>query len=377
MMGRLESVQNQFFYNFRLDDIVPADHLVRRIDAVLDLSWLHAELEPYYSHTGRPSIDPELMMRMLILGYVFAIRSERQLCAEVQVNLAYRWFCRLDIEAAIPDHSVFSRARHERFREAETFRLVFERVVEACIAAGHVGGKSFSVDASFIKADVNQLKRLPGDQPIDWPAAKRASRAVTEYLSALDRSAPDVGKGGRPTAPPKAISLTDPQAVWAAKRRKARPLFVYDANYLIDNKLGVIVNAEGTRANRIEENRVAVSMIERVIKRFNLKPQRLAADTAYGSGKTLKALLACGIELQSLLTDEASRPQAMELIRAMIDRIEVHEGETRSKPEVILIGALSEILAFTQGNTTAAPIGDDGRNLMVAGEGFEPPTHGL
>ena len=307
MMGRLESVQDQFFYNFRLDDIVPADHLVRRIDAVLDLSWLHAELEPYYSHTGRPSIDPELMMRMLILGYVFAIRSERQLCSEVQVNLAYRWFCRLDIEDAIPDHSVFSRARHERFRDAGTFRLVFEKVVDACIAAELVGGKSFSVDASFIKADVNQLKRSPGDRPIDWPDAQHASRAVTEYLSALDGNTPDVGKGGRPTTPPKAISLTDPQAVWATKRRKARPLFVYDANYLIDNKLGVIVDAEGTRANRIEENRVAVAMIERVIGRFDLKPQRLAADTAYGSGKTLKALIAYGIDPHIPVWDKSTR----------------------------------------------------------------------
>ena len=105
MMGRQESVQDQFFYNFRLDDVVPTDHLVRRIDAVLDLSWLHGELEPYYSHTGRPSIDPELMMRMLIIGYVFAIRSERQLCSEVQVNLAYRWFCRLGVEDPIPDLS--------------------------------------------------------------------------------------------------------------------------------------------------------------------------------------------------------------------------------------------------------------------------------
>ncbi len=91
MMGRLKSSQDQFFYNFCLDDVVPADHLVRRIDAVLDLSWLHEELRPCYSHTGRPSIDPELMMRMLIIGYVFAVRSERQLCSEVQVNLAYRW----------------------------------------------------------------------------------------------------------------------------------------------------------------------------------------------------------------------------------------------------------------------------------------------
>jgi len=124
--------------------VVPPDHLVRRIDAVLDLSWVHGELAPFYSHTGRPSIDPELMIRMLIVGYVFAIRSERQLCAEVQVNLAYRWFCGLGIEDEIPNHSVFSRARHERFREAEAFRHVFERVVASCIAAGLVGGESWS-----------------------------------------------------------------------------------------------------------------------------------------------------------------------------------------------------------------------------------------
>ena len=105
MMGRLESSQDWFFYDFCLDDVVPSDHLVRRIDAVLDLSRLHGELDPYYSHTGRPSIDPELMMRMLIIGYVFAIRSERQLCSEVQVNLAYRWFCRLGLEDTIPTGS--------------------------------------------------------------------------------------------------------------------------------------------------------------------------------------------------------------------------------------------------------------------------------
>jgi transposase len=117
---------------------------------------------------------------MLIIGYVFAIRSERQLCSEVQVNLAYRWFCGLGLEDAIPVHSVFSRARHERFREAEAFRLVFEGVVEACLAEGLVGGKSFSVDASFIRADVNQVRRVPGDAPIDWPDREEATRAVTE-----------------------------------------------------------------------------------------------------------------------------------------------------------------------------------------------------
>jgi len=101
-MGRREEGQGQFFYSFDLDKVVPPDHLVRQIDGFLDLSWVHKELAPYYSHTGRPSIDPVLMIRMLIVGYVFALRSERRLCAEVQVNLAYRWFCKLGIEDRSP-----------------------------------------------------------------------------------------------------------------------------------------------------------------------------------------------------------------------------------------------------------------------------------
>jgi transposase len=126
----------RLFYQFKLDDAVPEDHLVRKIDAALDLSWLRSELAPHYSSMGRPSIDPELMIRMLVVGYVFAIRSERLICREVQVNLAYRWFCKLGIEDAILDHSAFSRARNERFRDGDIFRRMFERVVEACIAAG-------------------------------------------------------------------------------------------------------------------------------------------------------------------------------------------------------------------------------------------------
>ena len=177
MMGRRERGQGQFFYAFDLDKVVPTDHLVRRIDGVLDLDWVHKELASSYSHIGRPSIDPVLMIRMLLVGYVFAIRSERQLCSEVQVNLAYRWFCQLGIEDGIPDHSVFSRARHERFRESDALRRVFEGVVAKCIAAGLVGGEALSVDASLIKADVDKKKRLPGDQPIAWPKAEQASRA--------------------------------------------------------------------------------------------------------------------------------------------------------------------------------------------------------
>src|SRR3984893_1498757 len=152
MMGRSDRDQGQLFYSFRLEEVVPDDHLAREIAAVLDLSWVRAELAPYYSRLGRPSIDPVLMIRMLVVGYVFAIRSERLLCREVRVNLAYRWFCGLNIEDKIPDHSAFSRARNERFRDSDIFRHLFERVVEACISAGLVGGEGFAVDASLIVA---------------------------------------------------------------------------------------------------------------------------------------------------------------------------------------------------------------------------------
>ena len=172
MMGRLEKGQDQLFYDVCLEKLVPPDHMVRKLDRVVDLGWVARDLAPLYSHTGRPSIDPELMLRMLIVGYVFAIRSERQLCAEVQVNLAYRWFCGLSVEDPVPDHSAFSRARHERFRETDVLRRLFEGVVDSCLRKGLVGGTSFSVDASLIKADVNPTKRVPGDQPIAWPIAR-------------------------------------------------------------------------------------------------------------------------------------------------------------------------------------------------------------
>src|SRR6478672_9328621 len=186
MMGRLNHDQGQLFYSFCLDEVVPSDHRVRDIAAVLDLSWVQGELAPYYSNLGRPSIDPVLMIRMLIVGYVFAIRSERALCREVKVNLAYRWFCKLSIEDQIPDHSAFSRARNERFRDSNIFRRVFERVVGACIAAGLVGGAGFAVDASLIQADANKHRSIPGakwNRDID---PDQARRAVKEYLATLE-----------------------------------------------------------------------------------------------------------------------------------------------------------------------------------------------
>jgi transposase len=282
MMGRLNHDQEQLLYSFHLDEAVPHDHPVRKIAAVLDLSWVHSDLAPFYPKMGRPSIDPELMIRMLIIGYVFAIRSERAICRDVQVNLAYRWFCGLSIEHKIPDHSAFSRARHERFRDSDMFRRVFERVVEACIAAGLVGGEGFAVDASLIAADANKQRSISGSE---WNKARDphgASRAMREYLATLD----DAAFGAASEVMPKFISRSDPAAQWTGAMR-GPAFFAYADNYLIDVKFGIIMDVKASRAIRQAEVGAAKAMIERTEERFEIKPAYLAADTAYGSADTL------------------------------------------------------------------------------------------
>jgi transposase len=253
MMGRVEKDQGQFFYAFDLEDHIPKDHLLRSIDHFLDLSGLHDHLAPYYSHTGRPSIDPELMMRMLIVGYCYGIRSERQLCEEVKLNLAYRWFCRLSIEDTVPEHSTFSKNRHGRFRDADAFRFVFEQVLERCIAEGLVGGEGFAIDASIVKADASR-RRHHEDDDDDWGGG---SHAVVEYLNSLDRSIPEGGKQ------PMKVSQTDPASRWTAARSGAT-FYAYSTNYLIDIEAGIIMDVEATPANRSFEVASTRTMMERV-----------------------------------------------------------------------------------------------------------------
>ena len=286
MMGRQTTDQGQLFYAFNLEEVVPDDHLVREIAAILDLSWVHEELAPHYSHTGRPSIDPLLIIRMLILGYVFAIRSERALCREVQVNLAYRWFCGLGLEDKIPDHSTFSRARNERFSDGDIFRRVFERVVTSCIAAGLVGGEGFAVDASLIEADANKCRSIPGTEWSKDIDPEVSSRAVREYLATLD----DAAFGAATEAVPKFVSPSDPAAQWTGAMKSAA-FFAYADNYLIDVKFGVIMDVEASRAIRQAEVGASRTMIERTEDCFGIKPDWLAADTAYGSAPNLNWLV--------------------------------------------------------------------------------------
>ena len=261
MMGQLPAGQNALFYEFCLEKYVPADHLLRLIDGFLDLSHLRQHLTEFYSTTGRPSIDPELMIRMLIVGYCFGIRSERRLCEEVHLNLAYRWFCRLGLEGEVPDHSTFSKNRHGRFRESEAFRLVFEDVVAQCMAEGLIRGEGFAIDASTIKADASKQRSTPGTEAIDWHDPAKATRPVREYLSALDGE-------GVASMPPKSVSLTDPQARWTAAPG-GPAFFAYSTNYLIDTAHGVILDVEATPAYRTAEVDVTQTLLERVEERLD------------------------------------------------------------------------------------------------------------
>jgi transposase len=289
MMGQQGGSQDRLFYSFNLGDQVPRGHLLRGIDRFFDLGELRHHLAPFYSHTGRPSIDPELMIRMLIVGYCFGIRSERRLCEEVQLNLAYRWFCRLDLEAVVPDHSTFSKNRHGRFRESDAFRHVFESVLRRCMSEGLVGGEGFAIDASVIKADANRARGVPGAEVIDWNKGDGPTRAVREYLAALEENNPTCDGAGDPPDPPTApknVSLTDPAARWTAAPG-GPAFFAYSTNYLIDLQAGIIVDVEATPAHRTQEVDSARTMVDRVEERFNLKPDRLVGDTAYGTGSML------------------------------------------------------------------------------------------
>jgi transposase len=300
MMGHRQVDQVALFYEFSIETHVPADHLLRSIDRFVELGELRQELACFYSTMGRPSVDPELMIRMLIVGYCFGIRSERRLCEEVHLNLAYRWFCRLGLDGGVPDHSTFSKNRHGRFRQSDLFRRLFETVLRRCISEGLVGGEGFAVDASLIKADANRQKGIEGEKGL---APEAAGRAVKEYLAVLD----DGAFGAASEVTPKFISPADPAARWT-RAHGGHAFFAYSTNYLIDVENAIIVDVEATTAIRQAEVLAARRMIERSMERFDLYPARLMGDSAYGSAAMLGWLVhEHGIEPHVTVFDKSAR----------------------------------------------------------------------
>jgi transposase len=255
----------------------------------------------FYSCTGCPSVDPELMVRMLLIGYCFSIRSERRLCQEVGLNLAYRWFCRLGLEDPVPHHSTFSVNRHGRFRESDIFRKVFESVVCQCMAVGLVKGEGFAVDASVIEADASRFQRVEGSE-VDWTEAQLASRPVREYLAGLDGEHAPTNSARKP----KALSPCDPAAAWTTRGRR-KVMFGYSLNYLIDMEQAIIVDVEATTTRISKEVDATETMIARTEERFDLKPDYIAGDVAYGTGEMLGWLVDHGIDPHIPVWDKGKR----------------------------------------------------------------------
>ena len=339
MMGERRVMQEALFYGFSLERHVPGDHLLRRIDRFVDLSEVRAYLEPYYSEVGRPSIDPELMIRMLIVGYCVGVRSERRLCEEVHLNLAYRWFCRLGLEGDVPDHSTFSKNRHGRFRESDLLRKLFETVVARCMKERLVGGEAFAVDASMIVADAHRRRGVAKVEDLD-PAS---SRAIAEYLSVLD----DAAFGGATPTEPKAISPTDPAARYTAAANTAA-VYAYSDNYLVDLKHAVIMDVEATTAIRQAEVGAAKTMLDRTAEQFDLTPSRLVADGGYGSA-----------DMVGWLVDERG--------------IEPHVNLDKSE---LTDGALSRSdFAFDDATAAANALREDA-NRAIARRFYSPRRHG-
>jgi transposase len=282
MMGRLPRMESLFYY-FRLEDQIPEDHLLRLIDRYVDLSFVRERLKNLYSSIGRPSIDPEVLLRLLLVGYLYGITSERRLLEEVRMHLAYRWFTRLGFEQEIPDHSTFSKNRHGRFRQSGVFREVFEEIVRRCLEAGLVEGQNLAVDGTMVGANASRQSRVPREQ---LKETARLSRTVREYLTELEEE--------NPVSDTEMISTTDPDAILATKGGGTAIMAYYD-NYLIDTASRVIVDVEATPALSRQEMVAACRMIERVEK-LGLRPESLGADKAFGSGEFLAWLLARGVQ---------------------------------------------------------------------------------
>lgn len=240
MLGPKQAMQVALFYEVSLEDHVPQDHLLRSIDRFLDLGVIGAHLADFYSPTGRPSVDPGLLV-----GCCFGIRSERRLCEEVHLNLAYRWFCRLDLTDRAPDHSTFTKNRHGRFRESELLRHLFETTVARCIEEGLVNGQRMAVEADAIKQ--NSTPKEEWDVSAIDPA--NALRAVKEYLNTLDETAFRAAREVQPNF----ASHSDPASQWAAAR-KGPAFFSYSGNYLIDTDHGVIVPSHRLQSKRLPGN---------------------------------------------------------------------------------------------------------------------------
>src|SRR6266849_2095762 len=244
MMGQ-HSRSEALFYYFRLEDQVPETHLLRLIEKHISFAFVREKLKESYSDTGRPSIDPELLLRILLIGYLYGITSERKLVEELRMHLAWRWFTGLSFDQEIPHHSTFSKNRHGRFQQSKLFEQLFEQIVSQCVEVGLVQGQQLSVDGSFVEANAAKESRIPREQLAE---AAQVNQTLRQYLKELEQQNPTE----EPVHEQKLVSTTDPDATYATKGGTPARLGYYD-NYLVDNQSCVIVGVQATAARMSQE----------------------------------------------------------------------------------------------------------------------------
>src|SRR6516165_5362706 len=281
MMGH-QSRGESLFYYFRLEDQVPENHLLRLIDRHVNLEFIRAKLQDCYSDAGRPSIDPELLLRMLLIGYLYGVTSERRLVEELRMHLAWRWFTGLGFDQEIPHHSTFSKNRHGRFQESKLFEPLFEQIVRQCVEVGLVPGQHLSVDGSFVEANAAKESRIPREQLTE---AAQVHQTVRQYLREVEEQNPVE----EPVHEQEQVSTTDPDSTYATKGAAPARLGYYD-NYLVDNKSCVIVGVQGTSARMSQETVAAQDMLTRFAEWQGRTPESVGADTTYGNGEFLQWL---------------------------------------------------------------------------------------
>lgn len=300
MKGK-QNREEPLFACVRLEELIPQDHILRKIDRWINFSSVHEKTAGLYSHTGRPSVDPEVLIRMMVIGYLYGITSERRLCREVQVNLAYRWFCGLSLEDKVPDHSTFSKNRHGRFAGNGLFRQLFYDVVRQAKEHGLVKGKHLTVDATMVQADAS----LESLEEIVIPFS------AEEYLQRLEKENA-VSEENEEQQKPKKLSndthcsRTDPDAKLFSKQFEKTQL-AYSDNILMDNTKGIILDVEVTEPNLHQEGQVAGEMIERSRFTHGIEPETLGADAAYGAGAAVRRLCEAGVKAHIPVVSKKSK----------------------------------------------------------------------
>lgn len=289
MLKKDNGSQQKMFFG-TIEDLMPKEHFLRDLDRLVDFSFIYEKVESLYSNTGRPSIDPIVLVKMLLIGYLYGIDSERKLEQEICVNIAYRWFLGLELGANVPDHSTISQLRRRKFSGTTVFQDIFNEVVKKCMDAGLVSGKLLLTDSTHIKANARTDRQEIIEVP-DTPS---------EYMKKLDREAYECGLLKEPaeytTEKTKAVvkSTTDPECGMLNRPGKPKA-FCYLNHETCDAENGIITDVYVTPGNANDAAQ-HTSRIEHQIEKFGFETEAVCADAGYDSGEIYDAMDKRGIK---------------------------------------------------------------------------------